>query len=138
METGKHDRETGLSAKVPGVPVPGFWDQAKVIVSPTLTWPAVCAAAAAGFIICCATVAIVGGIETHTAGVPPWDRIKRSSQRRKLCMYAAQWLGVAVGCATIAVGMLCVPILPILAIGIAPRAALRALGGGTVEAEGTS
>jgi hypothetical protein len=132
-----HDRDTGLSGQVPGTPVPGFWAQARVIVSPTLTWPGVCAAAAAGFIMCCATVAIVGGIETHRAGVPPWDRIKRGTPRRKLHMYVGQWLGVAVGCAIIAVGMLCVPILPILAVGVAPRAALRALGGGTVEAGGS-
>jgi hypothetical protein len=108
-----------------------------VILSPTLTWPAVCAAAGAGFIICCATVAIVGGFETHSAGAPPWDRIKRSSPRQRLFMYVVQWLGVAVGCAVIAVGMLCVPVLPILAVGVAPRAALRALGGGTAEEEGT-
>ena len=126
-----------MSGQGSGAQVPGFWDQAKVIVSPTLTWPGVCAAAAAGFIMCCATVAIVGGIETHRAGVPPWDRIKRGTPRRKFWMYVAQWLGVAVGCAVIAVGMLCVPILPILAVGVAPRAALRVLGGGTVEAEGS-
>jgi hypothetical protein len=108
-----------------------------VILSPALTWPAVCAAAGAGFIICCATVAIAGGFETHSASAPPWDRINRSGQWRKLCMYAVQWLGVALGCAVIAVGMLCVPVLPILAVGVAPRAALRALGGGTVEAERT-
>jgi hypothetical protein len=113
-------------------PAPGFWDQAKAILTPALTWPAICAAAAAGFIICCATVAIVGGIETHRTGQVPWDRINRG---HKLLMYVIQWLGVAVGCAVIAVAMLCVPILPILAVGVAPRAALRALGGGAADAQ---
>jgi len=133
-ETGKHDRETGLSGRAAASQVPGFWDQAKAILTPALTWPAICAAAAAGFIICCATVAIVGGIETHRTGHLPWDQINRSSRGRKLLMYVIQWLGVAVGCAVIAVAMLCVPILPILAVGVAPRAALRALGGGTPDA----
>jgi len=74
-------------------------------------------------------------IRACRTGVPPWDRIKRDTPGRRLWTYLALSTNVAVGCGLIGVAIAQLPVLPVIAAGVAPVAALRVLSGGTVEDE---
>jgi hypothetical protein len=86
-----------------------------------------------GFLSFCASAIIYDMIEVHSAGALPWDRIKRPTPRRRFWTYVGVRATVAVGCGIVAVAIALMPVLAVIAVGVAPRVALKILGGGTSE-----
>lgn len=113
---------------------PGLWSQTGLIPSPSLT--TVLAAAGVGFCMCCASVGIVGAYEQLRHRKPPWDDIERKSSAGKFWTYFFSWTGAAVCCGIVAAAISLLPLLPLAAVGIAPRASLKILGGGALEVDG--
>lgn len=110
-----------------------FWEQVDLWPSPN--WPTIIAAFAIAFLACGASVAVSDMIQARRSGVPPWDHIRRDTPGRRFWTYVGLWASVAVGCGLIGVGIALLPVLPIIAAGVAPLAALRGLSGGTLEDE---
>jgi hypothetical protein len=96
-------------------------------------WPTVAAAFAVAFLSWLVASAILAGISIHLTGSMPWDRIKRQAPRRQFCLYLYQQISMAIACGLIGVEIVVLPILPIIAAGLAPRLALKGLSGGTLE-----
>jgi hypothetical protein len=110
-----------------------FWEQADLW--PTPNWPTMIAAFAIAFLACGSSVAVSDTIQARRTGVPPWDHIRRDTPGRRFWTYVSLWATVSVGCGLVGVGIALLPILPIIAAGVAPLAALKGLSGGTLGDE---
>lgn len=108
-----------------------LWNEVDLFPSPNL--PTVVVAFAVAFLLCLATVITLATIDIHRTGRPPWDSVQRDTARRRFCMYIVLVIFLAISCGIIGVGIAIVPILPIIAAGVAPRIALNSLSGGTPD-----
>jgi hypothetical protein len=108
-----------------------FWDQIGLWPSPN--WPTVIMAFGVAFLACCASIAVLDIIEARRTGVLPWDCIKRDTPRRRFCAYMGLSACIALGCGLLGAGVALIPLVSIIAAGVAPMAALRGLGGGSLE-----
>lgn len=110
-----------------------FWGQVDLWPSPN--WPTVIMAFGIAFLACSASVAVSDMVQARRTGVPPWDRIQRDTSRRRFWTYAIECTTVSLGCGIVGAGIAQLPVLPIIAAGVAPLAALKGLSGGTLEDE---
>jgi hypothetical protein len=110
-----------------------FWGQVDLWPSPN--WPTAVVSFGIAFLACWASVAISDMIRARLTGVPPWDHVKRATPRRRFWTYVGLWTTVSVGCGVVGAGVGLLPVLPIIAAGVAPLTALRGLSGGTLEDE---
>jgi hypothetical protein len=108
-----------------------FWGQVDLWPSPN--WQTAIAAFGIAFLACWASVAISDMIQARRTGVPPWDHVKRPTPGRRFWTYVGLWTTVSLGCGMIGVLIALVPVLPIIAAGVAPLATVRSLSGGTLE-----
>lgn len=110
-----------------------FWGQVDLWPSPN--WPTVITAFGIAFLACSASVAVSDMIQARRTGVPPWDHIRRDTAGCRFWTYAIECTTVSVGCGIVGAGIALLPLLPIIAAGVAPLAALKGLSGGTLEDE---
>lgn len=110
-----------------------FWGQVDLWPSPN--WPTAIAAFGIAFLACGAAVAIRDVIQARRTGVPPWDHIKRDTPGRRFWTYVSLCTTVCAGCGIMGAGIALLPVLPIIAAGVAPLAALKSLSGETPEDE---
>lgn len=110
-----------------------FWGQVDLWPSPN--WPTAIMAFGIASLSCWATAATSDMIQARRTGVPPWDHIKRDTPGRRFWTYISMGFIVSVGCGVVGAGIALLPILPVIAAGVAPLAALKGLSGGTLEDE---
>ncbi len=108
-----------------------FWGEINLWPSPNL--PTLVAAFGIAFLACCATVVVSDVIQARRTGVPSWDHIKRSTPRWRLWTHIALSATLAAACGIIGALVALLPVLPVIAAGVVPLAALKLLSGGTLE-----
>lgn len=110
-----------------------LWGQVDLWPSPN--WPTAITAFGIAFLGYLAAVAISDMINARRTGFLPWDHIKRDTPRRRFWTYISLCITVSVGCGIVGAGIALLPVLPVIAAGVAPAAALKGLSGGTLEDE---
>lgn len=113
-----------------------FWQQ--VDLWPTPTWPTVIVAFVIGFVSFCASAVIYDMVRVHSTGALPWDGIKRPTARRRFWTYVGIRVSVGICCGVPAVAIALMPLLAVIAVGMAPRVYLKILSGGMGKWDGDS
>jgi cobalamin synthase len=110
-----------------------FWQQVDLWPSPS--WPTVIVAFGIGFVSFCASAVIYDMLKAHKTGKLPWDDYKRPTPRRRFWTYVGIRVTVGIGCGVPAAAIALMPFLAVIAAGIAPRVALKSLGGETGDGD---